>query len=373
MIQVGSNEVTDIRVGSLQTIQVNVGSTQVWPTGYYYTLTYKRTTYSSGTKLFTSANNYATFICDYKKYRRNGTLVSTEEVTAIPSAYYCVNYDTQLRFDRSTYGTTQLAENPSVSVDLSYQGATTTGTVAIAANTYSYYATITPIVVTNNSVGASGGSMTYTGGDYTTTRRWTSGDEEAYATGTATFTNPAQNSSVSSVYGYIISNNKTIVLPSLANNTTGGQTHYDFTSESYGDNHATASITIYQAQNSMHQTSGYYVWDVDNNKAFEQNITVPKTPAGYIKFQVRKVTSTTWDSGYEGGVSTDTLNHSSYTYQNVPYMNGGCITSIGYWDSNYTLQANYSANTGNTSRVSGIICTSQSPSFTIALTVTQPS
>ena len=371
MITVGSAEIDDIKVGSVQIAQVNVASTQVWPTGYYYTLALKQVSYSSGTRLLPTGANYAEFTCYFRKYRTGGTLVETQEVLAIPTASYCVNSITELRFDYDTYKATAVPADSAVTVHLSYQGATTTGTVSIAANSFNYYSTITPIVLSNSEADASGGTLTYTGGDYTTVKRWSSGYDEAYATGAAAFSLPAQNSSVSSLYAYAISATKTITVPSLANNQTGGQTYYDLVSDSYGDNGATVSVRIYQAQNSYHQTSDYSFWDPDNSQAYAMNISIPASPAGIIKFQIRQVTVTTWDSGYQSSTSTNIISHSSYTYQAVPYMNGGCISNIGYYDSTYTLQANNTANTGSSTRVSGIICTLQSPSMTLGLTVTQ--
>lgn len=373
MIKVGNTTKNNIKVGSRTPSTIKVGSRQVWPTGYYYVLTYKRTNYSSGTKLLPNASNYATFTCDYKKYSVGGTLVSTEEVLAVPSAAYCVNSVEELRFDKDNYGTTQVAADTAATVNLSYRGASTTATVSVGSNTSTLYSTITPIVLSDSEVGASGGTLTYTGGDYTTVRRWTSGIDEPYATGAAGFSLPAQNSSVSTVYAYAISATKTITINSLDNNQTGAQTYYDLVSDNYGNNSANVTVRVYQAKNSYHQTSNYYIWNPDTNEAYPQSgILVPTSPAGYIKFQVRQATTTTWDSGYQSSSSTNTLNHSSYSYSYQSFMGGGCITGIGYYDSNYTLQANYSANQGSQQRISGIFCTSQSPSFNLVLQVTQP-
>lgn len=378
MIELGTSEITAIELGSNSISLIELGTDQVWPAGYHYTLTLKQTTYSSASgSVHASGSDYVTFECYYRKVRTSdNTVLETTTVTASPSATYFKNTNGHLSFDVSTYYATVVSASIMKEVTLSYGSAPSiTESFSFSGNTSYDTASITPIVLDSSVVAAGGGQVTYTGGDVTISRAWTSGYSEQVSSGTAAqFSLPAYNSSAPSIAGYITSYTKTVIIDSLANNQTGGQTDYVFTSDAYGDNRATVQVTVHQEKNGMHQQEPVYrFWDPDNNVAYPlDGITIPASPAGSIFFEIVRATSTTWDSGYPGSTTTATVYHSDYTYQAVAYSGGGCITNIGYGDSLYILQANYSANTGTNQRISGIICTITSDSKTLGLVVTQP-
>ena len=371
MIKIGTAEATDFKLGAIQVAQINVGTGKVWPAGYTYTLEIKSVNYSSaGNTVHATGSDSVEFECYYKKYRY-GTLVETTTVVAIPSSTYFENRLDRLYFDYDNYKGTTVAASSAMSATLAYGAAPSiTGTFSFAGNTSHNESTITPITLATSSVGASGATITYTGGVVSTKRVWSSGYEENLGTSDVNFSLPAYNSLVPTLAGYVNGYGKEIMIPSLTNNQTGGQSTYTFTSDSY--NGTTVQIVITQASNGMHQTSQYVVWDPDNSEAYSPNINVPASPAGYVKFQVRRETSTTYDSGYNAGSTTSTINHSDYTYQAVAYAGGGCITNVGWWDSNYTLQANYSANTSGSMRVSGVIIVANDSSYNLALILNQP-
>ena len=376
MIELGTREISAIDLGTRGISSIELGTAPVWPAGYHYTLTLKQVNYSSASNsVHASGSDYVTFTCYYRKVRSSdNTVLETNTVTASPSATYFKNTSGQLSFDVSTYYATTVSASSTKQVTLSYGSATPiTATFSFSGNTKYDTASITPIILDSSVVSAGGGQVTYTGGDVTINRVWTSGYSERVTSGTAAqFSLPAYNSSVSSITGYITSYTKTATINSLTNNQTGGQTNYVFTSDAYGDNGATVSVTVHQEKNGMHQSTDYAFWDPDNNVAYSQSgINIPASPAGYIKFEIVRATVTTWDSDYPGSTTTATVYHSDYTYQAVAYSGGGCITSIGWYDSLYILQANYSANTGSNTRISGIICTITSTSETLGLVVTQ--
>ena len=379
MIYVGSSEVSNFNVGGLSVEQINVSTARVWPDGYYYALVFKSVSYSSGNSVSAyHGDSYATFECYYRKVRTSdNTVLETTTVTASPSAYAFTNVYDNLHFDYANYKGTTVPASSTTQVTLSYGAATPiTATFSFGGNTSYDTASITPIVLDSSVVAAGGGQVTYTGGDVTISRAWTSGYSEQVSSGTAAqFSLPAYNSSAPSIAGYITSYTKTATINSLLNNQTGGQTDYVFTSDAYGDNRATVQVTVHQEKNGMHQTSNYTFWDPDNNVAYPQaGITIPASPAGSIFFEIVRATSTTWDSGYPGSTTTATVYHSDYTYsleQIVGMQN--CVTSIGYGDGLYILKADYSANTGSNIRMSVIKCVSNNSSFKdMYLQITQP-
>ena len=376
MIKVGTTPVIDFNVGGRGVAQIKISTTPVWPDGYYYALVFKSVSYSSGNSVSAyHGDSYATFECYYKKVRSSDDAVlETTTVTASPSAYAFTNVYDNLHFDYANYKGTAVPASSTTQVTLSYGAATPiTATFSFGGNTSYDTASITPIVLDSSVVAAGGGQVTYTGGDVTISRAWTSGYSEQLSSGTAQFSNPAYNSSVSTVYGVITSYTKTATINSLANNQTGGQTYYSFTSDAYGDNGATVSVTVYQSTNGMHQTSSYAFWDPDNDEAYPQaGITIPASPAGYVKFEIARTTTTSWDSGYPSSTTGATIHHSDYTYSNDSVGTAQCITNIGWYDSLYVLQANYSANTGSGMRMSLIRCTANDQSFDMGLLVTQP-
>ena len=377
MIELGTSEITAIELGSTSISLIELGTDQVWPAGYYYTLTLQQVNYSSASNsVHASGSDYVTFTCYYRKLRSSDdTVIETTSVTASPSATYFKNTSGKLSFDVSTYYATTVSASSSKQVTLSYGSASSiTATFSFSGNTSYDTASITPIVLDSSVVAAGGGQVTYTGGDVTISRAWTSGYSEQVTSGTAAqFSNPAYNSSVSTVYGVITSYTKTATINSLLNNQTGGQTYYSFTSDAYGDNGATVFVTVYQSTNGMHQTSSYAFWDPDNDEAYPQaGITIPASPAGYVKFEIARTTTTSWDSGYPSSTTGATIHHSDYTYSNDSVGTAQCITNIGWYDSLYILQANYSANTGSGMRMSLIRCTANDQSFDMGLLVTQP-
>lgn len=315
MIEIGNTVITGITIGTTTPDFIDVGSTRVWPDGYYYTLTFKQVDYSSGTRLFATGLNYATFTCYYRKYSMDDTLIETTEVLATPSATYCVASGTQLRWDYDTYKTTVVAANASASVSLSYQGVSCTGTVSIAGNSHSNVYSFTPVVLSATGVTAAGGSLTYTGGEVTTYWQWSSGVQEEKGTDDIHFEYNAPNSQVPSVEGYVDWDSKDIDIPSLGTNTTNSQSYYTFQSEDYGGD--VYEFTVYQAKNS--RTTNTTIWKVRNattSQYYEDDeLVLPQSPGGSFTIQVVTVTYRRWESGAEQYTTPSVVPLSDYTIE----------------------------------------------------------
>ena len=348
MISLQNIEIQSITLGTTNVTEISFGDIPVWPSDFYYTLTYKQTDYSSSDKLYANGQNYATFTCYYRKYRSsNNSLVSTEEVIATPSSStFYVESNDRLYFDYDDYKGTSIPSDSSVAVTLTYRGETATGKCKFQGNSPSY--SISPIVLDSSLVDASGGVINYTGGEVTTS--WTSGYVNS-TTPKATFSTYAgcANSQVNTVIGYITSYTSQITIQSLARNATSGQSYYTFTSDSYGGQ--TVSVTVYQKQNAPHTTSQYAFWDVRTNAPYGTTLTLPAAYTtgddtfGTIVFCVKYTSYTYYDADPEvtssGGNS---ISNTSYDITLYAVQGGGCITSVSRvgsenWTGSYSPNA----------------------------------
>ena len=379
MIELQNIEINEITLGTTPVVSIEFGDIPVWPSGYYYELVFKNVTYSSNTQLLTSGINFATFTCYYRKFRSsNNTLVSTEEVIATPSSSYCFNEGTKLYFDYDNYKATTLSSNTNQQVTLQYNGVTATGYVSRQGNSSWSSSSISAIVLSNTVADASGGNITYTGGDVTTTTNWTSGYTEAGSTTAADFPpSGATNSQSTNTVGHIIAYTKTVYIPSLANNVTSGQSSYTFTSNSY--NGQTVSVTVYQAQNARHTTASYAFWNSDNNTIYENNgkrVTLPATPgaSSTFRFVLKNTSIITYDSNYPTQYTSTSISNSTYTTQVYVGQGNGCVTSVSHPSTGEINEVNYSPNPGTIPRSSIIVCIPNDPSAwsTATLEVYQP-
>ena len=376
MISLQDIEINEITLGDTPVVSIDFGDIPVWPSGYYYELEFKNITYSSNTQLLASGANYATFTCYYRKYRSsNNTLVSTEEVIATPSSSYCSNEGTKLYFDYDNYKATAVSADSSASVSLSYNGLTATGYVSRQGNSSRNSYSLSAIVLSSTTADASGGNITYSGGDVTTTTLWSSGYSENPTTTAIAFTNAAaSNNQATSVVGHIISYVKTVYIPSLSNHYTSGQSSYTFTSDSY--NGQTVSVTVYQAQNARYSTQRYEIVDYNTQEEYESDLlTLPATPGSSSSFAISaiKFTSVRYDSGYSESESKSTLSNVTHTLQNQAISNGGCVTSVSpIGDGGWSCY--YSANTSGTTKITMLLVSENSSGNVVAgLRVQQPS
>lgn len=374
MISLKDIEINDITLGDTPIVSIEFGSIPVWPSGFYYELVFKNVTYSSNTQLLASRANYATFTCYYRKYRSsNNTLVSTEEVIATPSSSYCFNEGTKLYFDYDNYKATTLSSNSNQQVTLSYNGLTATGYVSRQGNSSWSTSSISAIVLSSTVADASGGNITYTGGDVTTTTNWTSGYTEAGSPTAAEFpSNGAINSQSTNTVGHIIAYTKTVYIPSLANNVTSGQSSYTFTSNSY--NGQTVTVTVYQAQNARYTRSDYAFWNSDNDTIYDnegKKVNIPATPgaSSTFRFVLKNTSIITYDSNYPPQYTSSSISNSTYTTQVYVAQGGGCVTSVNHPSTGEINYVDYSPNTGTSPRSSIIVCVPNDPSAWSAATL----
>ncbi len=373
MISLQDIEINEITLGDTPIVSIEFGSIPVWPSGYYYELVFKNVTYSSNTQLLTSGINFATFTCYYRKYRSsNNTLVSTEEVIATPSSSYCFNEGTKLYFDYDNYKATTLSSDSNQQVSLQYNGVTATGYVSRQGNSSWSSSSISAIVLSSTVADASGGNITYTGGDVTTTTNWTSGYTEAGSTTAADFpSSGATNSQSTNTVGHIIAYTKTVYIPSLANNITSGQSSYTFTSNSY--NGQTVSVTVYQAQNARYQQSSYSFWNPDPTpNVVYSTVNLPAVPgaSSTFRFVVKQTTHTWYDSGYDTTTGGTNINNSNYNVTKYDVLNGGCVTAVNPLGSEM-YEGYYGPNTTGSKKQSIIVAVSTNNDWNATLSVVQ--
>lgn len=345
----------------LTTLAITQAATEVT---YYYTLANPSVTYSSGSQLLASGNNYCTFTCDYQ--RRNSTthaVVSTQTVTAVPTApTHFVADGNSLSYDFDNYKGTAVASG-NVGITLSHQGIDITTSFAFEGN--SSRVTATPVTISNQPVSAGGSTLSFTGG-YTTTT-WTSGYTEnpVYLT-----FDQAENSAVQGLTANVVnqSNVQLVSIPSLENNFVSNTSSYTFTSTTNN-----VTFTVYQSLNSSHTSYTYALWDTDANVKYEDGdvMTLPSSPSGTFRFVIKYAYTTTFDSGYSSSGQEITLSASSYetpTYEN--YL-GQCISGIMQLGSTDEYRVSYNSTTSRTASVINIVGINTAHSFNLYIPVEQ--
>lgn len=341
MIHIGSTEIETIHIGSSPSGTIYWGISPVWPTNYHFVLTLKSVSYSSSSNnVHATGNDYAVFTCYYSKVNSStGTTMSITEVTATPAAmYFTTDSNNRLYYDYDNAKSETVAGTSTYLATLTYMGLSISATFAFAGNSKTTTSSITPIVLDSSVAAAGGSNITYTGGDVTTTNRWSSGYSETSTPTAANFTNASANSQSSTTSGYIVAYTKTVYIPSLENHTTSGQSYYTFTSDQY--NGTTVSVTVYQAENAMHTNNPRYAFcNYTDYTEYSSTLTLPASPSGSFTVCLQYIRSYSYDSGYSGGQTKTIQSNTSYTMLNQAALGGGCISAspIGGegWDCIY--------------------------------------
>ena len=312
MIYVGDDNIKSIGAADTIANGVYVGDTLVWPSDidFYYTLVFYARIYSdtSTNKVHANGNDYCMFSCKYSKFRKaDSGLVQEDIVTTTPSADYFITNNDKLYFDYNNYKATEVSAG-NKTVTLTYSGLSTTTTVDFAGNVYNNKSVISPVVPAVETVAASGGTITYTGGVVTNSKYWSSGYDEFVNTGMCSF-NSTHHSQSGDFTGYVMPENRTIIIPSLETSVLARGT-YTFTSATY--NNVYITFTVGQLANAIESVSNTYAV---YNGATDTAISDPTNISQYegnMKFYIKTV-ETTYYSSNASTSSTYNLSNTSWT------------------------------------------------------------
>ena len=296
MIEFRGREINEITFRNLVPQSINFRGNSVWPSSFYYTLTFSSITYSNTSDRMVHANgsDYCEIKCKYKKYRTvDSGLVSDELVTVIPSAeYFVAKNTTQLYFNRETYGTTIVNGGDNISVKLSYEAATPIYTTfKFQGNTSAWtYELKTDVSPKRQSAPAKGLSYSFSGGVLTKHKDWTSGSKSDYSDENAVFDNSTRTNSGSNVFEGKV-NGRNVIIPSLdTNEVMSGE--YTFVCSQL----ETLKFYVSQDANNSTGTTTYEFYDGTSGSKIEGNYYVDGNSGGSFKFYLVATTSWTYTS-----------------------------------------------------------------------------
>ena len=315
---------------------------------------YSGTTSSTG--IHSNGTDYCEFVCDYKKL--SGTsVVQTTTVTATPQCNYFKAVGTKLYYDYDNYKGNGLARGD-ITATLSYGSgelsASTTGTFKFDGNykTSTDYLT-TGVTITgvgssdSNPIHASGGTISYTGGQYKQVDHWSSGWNQEGNVSNINF-KTANNSASSSFTGRCDSYDKEINVPTLSSTTVNSVSYYSFSSDIPVSD--IVEFKVYQGKNEETTSGNYGVYSGSTNI---QTYNVG-SESGTLIVEVKRDRTTRYTSGAQTS-ALDPVISTGITASKQHYTGANIVTNAYLSSNNCDIYIYYQA--GTSSGVDGVIIT----------------